>query len=204
MIKIILKIGILFFLNSCVLFIGYKPYLPSENDLIEQRFPQNKKAIIITRDLNPELHASSLWYKIDDTFDGKVSDSYIWINRTKDHQIIMLEPGTYALKKFQTSNSSYGVSWIESKNQIYDVQKNQPAISSFNAKAGKITYLGDIRFSSYVVGRAKWGSNKRDAIPRFYISNNLESAKKAFYSKYPNLKNYEITTNLIKINEKNK
>ena len=200
--KTILSLIVIFTLNSCIITAGFKPSLIHGNKLIEEKFPDNKKAIIIIKDQNSKLHTSSLWYRIDETFNGNYSNNYIWINRTKHHQILMVEPGVYALKKFGLYNSSHGSSWIEAKNSIYDKENNVPGLASFNIKSGEIVYLGDIGFSSYTIGKRKLWSNKQSALVRIKISEDLESAKTEFYSSYPKLSHYPITYRKIKINEK--
>lgn len=203
MIKKIFTLCLIFFLGSCVLNIGFTPDAISENKLIEQRFPENKKAVIILGDKDDVFNASSLWYKIDETNGSSIRNKFIWIKRSIDKEVIMLEPGIYSLKSFEISNTSHARNWVESKEEkIYDIKTKKPAFASFVVRSGEVVYLGDLRFSSYAVGRT-W-QNNRNTIVRIKVFDEDNNAKQKFYSKYPKLKDYKVITRLIEVNEKNK
>jgi hypothetical protein len=204
MIKKIFTISLIFLLESCIVQAGFKPDIISENRLIEQRFPDNKKAIIIIGNVDEVYNTASLWYKVDRMSGSHYNNKNLYINRTKKKQILMLEPGTYSLKSFGIQNTSNVSSWVETSKKLYNPETKEPAIVSFTVEAGEVVYLGDIKLSSYAVGKMKWGSSQRDVIIRVDVSNNSEDAEREFYSAYPKFKDYKIATRIIVINEKNK
>lgn len=200
--KIVFLIGLLL-LNSCMIYSGSTlPPVLESNVFIEQRFPDNKKSLIIVKDQQNSLFTSSLWYRIDESFNGKNSKTYLYIPRTGSHQVIMIEPGTYSLASFGTSNSSYASSWIEARGDIYNVETKQPNLASFEVKSGEVVYLGDINMISSQVGQRQWGSKQTVGI-RISVANNYSNAKEIFLSKYPTLKQHEVKLRMIKTNEKN-
>ena len=146
---------------------------------------------------------STLWHKLDGKSGRHINSKYVWISRNGEYQFIMLEPGTYSLKRFDLENGSHVRRWVETKKDLFNPETNKPTFASFTVNSGEIVYLGDIEISSYNIARNSF-LYEQSVITKVKADNNVEMAKSSFYSRYPKLKNYNITTRIIQTNAKDK
>jgi hypothetical protein len=220
-------------MSSCVAWYG-KPRLIDNSKFIEQRFPDNKKAIIIIKNNEEansatqfwkiwhrvdriidrianfgikydEVGQSSLWVQVDNPPDDKRSNPYVWIKRLNAYQILMVRPGTYALKNIGMGSDKYYRRSLQFGSEIYNLETKEPSIASFTVKSGEVVYLGDVDLTARDPKGVKWyNADTNPQIVKISTFNEIESAKDAFAKKYPKLKDYKVITRMIKINEKYK
>lgn len=172
---------IFYFLTSCTAIcsnlIGHFP----DNKIFLERFPNNKKAIIISRFHDNSMMAeSAMWCRVIDDSDLKKVDfcvNFLFANKA---EIIMLEPGKYYL--FSTSNKKY-----RSKKYLYEMEEKFLSVNrsklSFTVRAAEIAYIGDMYKKS---GRVDFEDEFLE-LKKLLQNRNYEALEKTFVNKKTDL-----------------
>lgn len=155
----------------------WKPNTVNANHFLHDQFPENKKAMIVTKNPN----GATLWYRIDEKFNIKKSWDNFWISKDNNYDLIMLEPGVYSLSTFYDKNDD----------QVYFKASGSilPSSSSFliyfEVKEGEVLYIGDIHTSGIRIG--KFFDNS--ATGGIRVENNSTEAKEYVTKQHPELLN---------------
>ena len=130
---------LLFIISSCSAFTSnFFEDLPTSNKFY-QRFPENKKSIVIVKYSTDDLYESLLWCKV-------LNEKEKLQNTENCHKLkalnysasLMLEPGIYKLVTFSYSDDQF----VFAKN-IKEVLAKKFLVN-FEAKQGEIVYIGAI------------------------------------------------------------
>ena len=191
--------------SSCIFPMALKKI--DSNSLVN-RFPDNQKAIIITKISDKDLdrrfsyfEKSTNWQEISS---GNNSYFQEILNHNPNYRAYVVKPGIYSASRYNMSYNTY----FNFEDPLWNDKDNLPTFASFEAKAGEVVYIGDINIgfvSKNTIDKGA-GANlgffaQAHQSNQYYlfvsVEDNLEGAKKYFEDNYPNMKN-KITKRLIK------
>ncbi len=129
----------LFFISSCSAFTSnFFEDLPTPNKFY-QRFPENKKSLIVMKYTTDDLYESLLWCKVSNEKERlQNTNSCHKLKALNYNASLMLEPGIYKLITFSYSDDQF----VFAKN-IKEVLTKKFLVN-FEAKQGEIVYVGAI------------------------------------------------------------
>ncbi len=164
------------FINACASFVdGLMPDFISANDFVN-RFPDNKKGIVILK-INSYSPTTSwcqslIWIekKPQTCFDIKSQNHY---------QALMLEPGWYEIIGYETFNTSSTRIYLRNHliqpqfSPISGQRKGYPFIA-FEVAENKINFIGDIKFNGKISGDIKIVDDDFETIKNAFRNNDIE------------------------------
>jgi hypothetical protein len=128
----------LLLLSSCVFLTeGSLSNITDENSFLN-RFPDNQKSIVIVK-ITGNIKNITWWCNQKNLIKHS-DDNCFKIRPSKQYQIMMLEPGSYHFFSYFKNHKPFFIS----PKEIYNSKKN---LTIFEAKAGEISYIGDLSLS---------------------------------------------------------